>query len=220
MLMHWFLKGNLALLLITFTTLLSAQTVVNNIMPVGRICVAGQACVGVPAGATNNLITEEASSDTIADASVLSDAAGQSESSTEGNPTNLSTSETYEVQMRNQGTDGVMVFEPSVLRIEVGDSVTFKATDAGHNSASIEGMIPSGATAWDGSMSEDITITFTEEGTYVYQCTPHLMMAMVGVITVGDLSSNFDEISNIASEKKSEFVMEQGRLDSYLQSLK
>ena len=220
MLMHWFLKGNLALLLITFTTLLSAQTVVNNIMPVGRICVAGQACVGVPAGATNNLITEEASSDTIADASVLSDAAGQSESSTEGNPTNLSTSETYEVQMRNQGTDGVMVFEPSVLRIEVGDSVTFKATDAGHNSASIEGMIPSGATAWDGSMSEDITITFTEEGTYVYQCTPHLMMAMVGVITVGDLSSNFDEISNIAFEKKSEFVMEQGRLDSYLQSLK
>ena len=220
MLMHWFLKGNLALLLITFTTLLSAQTVVNNIMPVGRICVAGQACVGVPAGATNNLITEEASSDTIADASVLSDAAGQSESSTEGNPASLSTGETYEVQMRNQGTDGVMVFEPSVLRIEVGDSVTFKATDAGHNSASIEGMIPSGAPAWDGSMSEDITITFTEEGTYVYQCTPHLMMAMVGVITVGDLSRNFDEISNIASEKKSDFVMEQGRLDSYLQSLK
>ena len=122
--------------------------------------------------------------------------------------------------MRNQGIDGVMVFEPSVLHIEVGDSVTFKATDAGHNSASIEGMIPSGAPAWNGSMSEDITITFAEEGTYVYQCTPHLMMAMVGVIAVGDLSKNFDEVANVAAEKKSEFVMEQDRLDSYLQSLK
>ncbi len=219
-LFHWFFKGNLVLLLLTFTTLLSAQTDVNNIMPVGRICVAGQACVGVPAGATSDPITEEVRSDTIADASVLSGAADQPESSAEANPISSSTGETYEVQMRNQGTDGVMVFEPSVLRIEVGDSVTFKATDAGHNSASIEGMIPSGAPAWDGSMSEDITITFTEEGTYVYQCTPHLMMAMVGVIAVGDLSKNIDEISNVAAEKKSEFVMEQDRLDSYLQSLK
>ena len=33
---HWFFKGNLVLLLLTFTTLLSAQTGVNNIMPVGR----------------------------------------------------------------------------------------------------------------------------------------------------------------------------------------
>ncbi len=219
MLLHWFFKGNLVLLLLTFTILLSAQTTVNNIMPVGRICVAGQTCVGVPAGATIDSVTEESSSDSIADASVLSEAADQSESSSEANQTSFSTGETYEVQMRNQGTDGVMVFEPSVLRIEAGDSVTFKATDAGHNSASIAGMIPSGAQAWDGSMGQDITITFTEEGTYVYQCTPHLMMAMVGVITVGDLSKNFDEISDAAAEKKSEFVMENQRLDSYLQSL-
>ena len=79
---------------------------------------------------------------------------------------------------------------------------------------------PTGNNPTGGSMSEDITITFTEEGTYVYQCTPHLMMAMVGVIAVGDLSKNIDEISNVAAEKKSEFVMEQDRLDSYLQSLK
>jgi len=125
----------------------------------------------------------------------------------------------HEVQMLNQGTDGVMVFEPAVLKIAPGDSVTFKATNPGHNAASIEGMIPTGAEAWDSGMSQDITVTFTEEGTYVYQCTPHLMMAMVGVITVGDASANLETIKAASADKKSAFVMEQGRLDGYLESL-
>ena len=47
----------------------------------------------------------------------------------------------FEVKMLNQGQDGVMVFEPSLLKINTGDTVTFKATDAAHNSASIPGMI-------------------------------------------------------------------------------
>ena len=47
----------------------------------------------------------------------------------------------FEVKMLNQGQDGVMVFEPSLLKINAGDTVTFKATDAAHNSASIPGMI-------------------------------------------------------------------------------
>ena len=131
----------------------------------------------------------------------------------------LSFAEEFEVQMLNQGTDGVMVFEPSVLQIQVGDSVTFTPSNPGHNSASMAGMIPAGAEAWDSGMSQSITVTFTEEGTYVYQCTPHLMMAMVGVITVGDSNKNLDEIVAAAAEKKSEFVMEQGRLDSLLQRL-
>ena len=43
--------------------------------------------------------------------------------------------EEFEVQMLNQGTDGVMVFEPSVLQIQVGDTVTFTPASPGHNSA-------------------------------------------------------------------------------------
>ena len=38
--------------------------------------------------------------------------------------------ENYEVKMLNQGSEGYMVFEPSVLKINKGDSVTFVATDA------------------------------------------------------------------------------------------
>ena len=196
-----------------------AQSTAEIIRPVGQLCVAGQACVGSKVNAPDGRDTEGVSI-------ILNEAESSSSSADEPTgdsgttPSKTSISgETHEVEMRNQGSDGVMVFEPSILRVQVGDSVTFKATDAGHNSASISGMIPSGAEPWDGGMSQDITITFTEEGTYVYQCTPHLMMAMVGVITVGDLSKNLEEIEAAAADKKSEFVMEQGRLDSYLQSL-
>ena len=121
--------------------------------------------------------------------------------------------------MLNQGADGVMVFEPSVLQVQLGDSVTFKAENPGHNAASIEGMIPAGAAPWDSGMSQDITVTFSEEGTYVYQCTPHLMMSMVGVITVGDANSNLAMVKDAATEKKSAFVMEQDRLDRYLEGI-
>ena len=37
------------------------------------------------------------------------------------------------VKMLNQGAEGYMVFEPSVLNIDVGDSVTFQSTDPAHN---------------------------------------------------------------------------------------
>ena len=127
--------------------------------------------------------------------------------------------EDFEVTMLNQGADGVMVFEPSVLKIAVGDTVTFKPTNPGHNSASIAGMIPPGADAWTGGMSQEVKVTFTEEGTYVYQCTPHLMMAMVGVIAVGDASVNLSAVKDAAGDKKSEFMMATDRLDGYLEGI-
>ena len=91
-------------------------------------------------------------------------------------------SQDHVVKMLNQGSEGFMVFEPAVLKILPGDSVTFEATDAAHNSASISGMIPEGAEEWNGGLSKDITVTFNVEGIYAYQCTPHAMMAMVGII--------------------------------------
>ena len=125
-------------------------------------------------------------------------------------------SETYIVKMLNQGATGVMVFEPAVLKINVGDTVTFESTDAAHNSASISGMIPSGASPWNGQLSRDISVTFEIPGVYGYQCTPHAMMAMVGVIQVGDDNSNIETAKNVAVQFKSTFVMNQTRLDEYL----
>ena len=123
------------------------------------------------------------------------------------------------VKMLNQGSGGVMVFEPAVLKIAVGDSVTFESTDAAHNSASLPGMIPENAVSWNGELSRDITVTLTQPGVYAYQCTPHSMMAMVGVIQVGDDSSNLAIVKNKAQNVKSSFVMNQTRLDDYLAQL-
>ena len=128
-------------------------------------------------------------------------------------------SQDYVVKMLNQGSEGFMVFEPAVLKILPGDSVTFEATDAAHNSASISGMIPPGAKEWNGDLSKDITVTFDIEGVYAYQCTPHAMMAMVGIIEVGNNQSNLENIKTIAGATKSTFVMNAERLDKYISSL-
>ena len=128
-------------------------------------------------------------------------------------------SEVHTVKMLNQGPTGVMVFEPAVLKINIGDTVTFVATDAAHNSASIPGMLPPNANAWKGQLSRDISVTFDIPGIYGYQCTPHAMMAMVGIIQVGDDSSNLQSVINSASQFKSTFVMNQTRLDDYLSQL-
>ena len=131
----------------------------------------------------------------------------------------LAFAENYEVKMLNQGPEGYMVFEPSVLKINKGDTVTFIATDAAHNSASIEGMIPPGASTWNGSLSQDITVTFDVEGIYGYQCTPHAMMAMVGIIEVGKSKSNLESVIVTAQKIKTTFVMNQDRFDNYLSQL-
>ena len=126
--------------------------------------------------------------------------------------------ESHEVQMLNTGSDGMMVFEPAVLSINPGDSVTFKATNPGHNSESMAGMVPDGAEGWQGGMGQEVTVTFDQDGVYVYQCTPHLMMAMVGVIKVGS-GSNLEVIKAAAIDKKTAFMMAQDRLDDYLSQL-
>lgn len=129
------------------------------------------------------------------------------------------TAETYTVKMLNQGTEGIMVFEPSILDVDVGDTVIFEATDAAHNSESMEGMIPNGAVSWSGPLSKDISVTFEIPGVYGYQCTPHSMMAMVGIIRVGKNIDNLETSKAVANIKKSSFVMNQDRLDSYINNL-
>jgi pseudoazurin len=92
----------------------------------------------------------------------------------------------YEVKMLNKGAAGMMVFEPSFLKIAPGDTVHFVAADKGHNVMSVEGMIPSGATPYMGKMNEELTVTFDQPGVYGFECKPHYGMGMVGLVVVGD----------------------------------
>ena len=122
-------------------------------------------------------------------------------------------SEEYEVKMLNFGNDGSMVFEPGFLKVNVGDTVHFKSIDMAHNSESSIGLIPVNASGWKGNINEDISITLTEEGVYVYQCTPHLILGMVGVIQVGS-PTNIDQIKeNLGSLT---FAVNAERLQGYI----
>ena len=99
---------------------------------------------------------------------------------------------THTVEMLNKEPDGNerQVFNPPVIKIAEGDSVTFTSTDRGHNSASNEDMLPEGAEEWKGDINGDITVDFTVPGVYGYHCTPHQSAGMVGLVLVGEVTQD------------------------------
>ena len=95
--------------------------------------------------------------------------------------------ENFNIKMVNTDSSGqIMVFDPPFLKANVGDTITFIPADALHNSKSVSNLIPSSAAPWEGAMDEKITVELDVEGIYVYQCTPHLALGMIGVIQVGN----------------------------------
>ncbi|BFM48083.1 pseudoazurin [Marinomonas sp. THO17] len=100
------------------------------------------------------------------------------------------TAQDYQVEMKNQGELGYMVFEPSFLQLKLGDTVTFKAVDLGHNAQIIRFMKPRQAKAITGAINEEITMKFDVNGFYGVKCQPHFTMGMVMLIKVGDSDSS------------------------------
>jgi pseudoazurin len=89
------------------------------------------------------------------------------------------------IEMLNKREDGAkMVYSNEVATIEVGDTITWVPTSKGHNVEFIAG--PDG---WDAprksKLSKEVAITFTMPGIYVYQCSPHKSMGMIGIVAVG-----------------------------------
>lgn len=118
--------------------------------------------------------------------------------------------------MVNSDASGqVMVFDPPFIKANIGDTVTFLPTDMLHNSQSVPGLIPSSASSWNGAMNEKITIELNTEGVYVYQCTPHIALGMIGVIQVGE-ATNLDNIKNSSSALESMIVMNKERVQEYI----
>ena len=104
----------------------------------------------------------------------------------------------YEVLMLNKDPDNSknkMIFSPRLLKVQVGDEVSFVPTDKGHNSATIKGMLPTGAEKWKGKINKQVDVVFDTPGFYGYQCTPHANMGMIGLIIVeGDgMLDNLEE---------------------------
>ena len=134
--------------------------------------------------------------------------------------TSFISAENYEVKMVNADASGqVMIFDPPFLKANIGDTVTFLPTDLLHNSQSVPDLIPSSANTWNGAMNEKITILLDTEGVYVYQCTPHIALGMIGVIQVGN-PINIDDVKNSISSLESMIVMNKERVQEYLEQVK
>lgn len=106
-----------------------------------------------------------------------------------------------DVRLLNKGDMGAMVFEPALIEIGVGDTVTFQPTDKGHNVDTIAGMIPAGATPFKGDTSQALTETFTVPGVYAVKCDPHYGLGMVAVIVVGKDLSNLAAVKAVKNPK-------------------
>jgi plastocyanin len=69
----------------------------------------------------------------------------------------------YEVLMLNKDPDNSknkMIFSPRLLKVQVGDEVSFVPTDKGHNSEIIKGMLPAGAEKWKGKINKQVDVVF------------------------------------------------------------
>jgi pseudoazurin len=114
----------------------------------------------------------------------------------------------FDVQMLNKGADGAMVFEPALIKVAPGDTVTFKPTDKGHNAETIAKMLPEGAETFKGKMGEEIVVTFTVPGAYGVKCAPHFAMGMVALVVVGDDPANLHEAKEVKLPKAAQARMD------------
>ena len=100
-----------------------------------------------------------------------------------------------------------MVFSEEIIKINVGDTVFWEATDKGHNVEFIsKNGVPEGVDKFKSKINKDAEFTFTIPGIYAYWCTPHKTMGMIGFVIVGDDISNLDSIKKVKFGGKSKKI--------------
>ncbi|MFK0336017.1 pseudoazurin [Agrobacterium deltaense] len=119
----------------------------------------------------------------------------------------------HKILMLNYGKDGGMVFEPSYVKAEPGDTITFVPQNSSHYVQSY--AVPEGVSPWKSKLDEAFTVTVKKEGVYLYYCPPHLMMAMIGIIQVGK-PVNLEAVRQKAEKLRPKLVMKSERLETAL----
>lgn len=103
------------------------------------------------------------------------------------------------IELLNKAGNSRFVFSPEPVWIDPGDTVVFVPTDKGHNTVSIDGMLPEGAERINVGFSKEDAVTFDRSGIYGIKCTPHVGLGMVGLIVAGDPGSS-DAIRRAATK--------------------
>jgi len=122
--------------------------------------------------------------------------------------TSLVLAEDTTVKMLNKFEGEIMVFSKKLVKVNVGDTVFWKATDKGHNVEFIKGAVPEGVEKFKSPFNKDVEYKFTIPGIYAYWCTPHKSMGMIGFVVVGDDISNKDSILKTRFYGRSKIIAE------------
>ena len=83
-----------------------------------------------------------------------------------------------------------------VAKIEVGDTIEWLPTNKGHNVEFLAGSNMD-LLAEKSDLNVSHSVTFDLPGVYLYQCTPHGNMGMLGLIIVGNNFNNLDKIEEV-----------------------
>lgn len=89
--------------------------------------------------------------------------------------------EIIQVEMLNKLEKEKMIFNPTIIEVEVGDTVEWIAKSKGHN---VQFVVAPQDIKFKSKVSRDTEYNFTESGIYLYVCTPHKGMGMYGVVMV------------------------------------
>ena len=105
------------------------------------------------------------------------------------------------IEMLNKDADGnKMVFSEEVVKVDVGDTVTWLPSSKGHN---VEMISSPNKMKFKSKNGKEAKITFETPGIYYYLCTPHKGMGMIGLVVVGNNISNIDDIKKAKAYGKS-----------------
>ena len=96
-----------------------------------------------------------------------------------------------------------------VANIDVGDTIEWLPKNKGHN---VEFLAAPNIESLPEKSDLDVIhrITFDLPGVYLYQCTPHGNMGMLGLIVVGNNFDNIDSLGDIELSRVAKSVL--GRL--------
>ena len=105
------------------------------------------------------------------------------------------------IEMLNKRDKEKMLYGQDVARVEVGQTVTWTPDSKGHNVQFVS--VPDGVEKIKSKMNAEVSFTFEQEGVYLYLCTPHATMGMIGVVVVGDSDVNLAEAKKYKFRGKS-----------------
>ena len=116
----------------------------------------------------------------------------------------ISFGKTLEIEMLNKLGKEKMVYSIKVAKVDQNDKIIWKHVSKGHNVEFI-GM-PKGVKKYKSKINKKAEYEFKIPGIYLYQCTPHKAMGMIGIVLVSGDKSNLEEIKKVKLYGKSKKV--------------